>query len=240
MNSRLQNQLNMVGACITVANDPNYKPVWNGNDPADFTTDIAQLQTGYGKVTVSASQADAATGGGGDASAAAETALENATFTLARALANHYKKNGDLDNLGKVDVTKTDIMRLRKQNLVDKATAIRDLANAAVGDPNAAGRGVTAARVTALTAAITAFSNVMNNPRGQIINKSALLREVETAIAGLVEDVNAMDDLAIQFNGSDAATRFQEAWKRARIIVDSGGGHGNPAPQPATATTPNK
>ncbi len=238
MNSRIQNQLNMVGACITVANSTDYKPVWTGNPPADFGTDMATLQTNYGNVTVLAAQADAATGGGGDASSAAETALENAAFILARALANHFKKNGDLDNLGKVDVTKTDIVRLRKQALLDKATAILNLANAAVSDPNAAGRGVTAARIATLTAAITAFSKVMNTPRGEVVNRSTLLREVETDVAALVQLVTDMDDLVLQFTGSDAANRFQEAWKRARIIVDSGGGHGNggtpPTPPPAT------
>ena len=140
----------MVGASITVANSTDYKPVWTGNPPADFGTDMAQLQTNYGNITVLAAQADAATGGGGDASSAAETALENAAFILARALANHFKKNGDLDNLGKVDVTKTDIVRLRKQVLLDKATAILNLASAAVSDPAAAGRGVTAARIGSL------------------------------------------------------------------------------------------
>ena len=181
------------------------------------------------------------TGGGGDASSAAETALENAAFILARALANHFKKNGDLDNLGKVDATKTDIVRLRKQVLLDKATAILNLASAAVSDPAAAGRGVTAARIATLTAAIAAFGKVMNTPRGQIVNKSALLREVETDTAALVQLATDMNDLALQFDGTNAGKRFIEAWKRARIIVDTGGGHGNggtpPTPPP---TTPGK
>ena len=219
----------MVGACLTVANSTDYKPVWTGNPPADFGTDMAQLQTNYGSVTVLAAQADAATGGGGDASSAAETALENAAFMLARALANHFKKNGDLDNLGKMDVTKTDIVRLRKQVLLDKATAILTLASAAVSDPAAAGRGVTAARIATLTAAIAAFGKVMNTPRGEIVNKSALLREVETD----------MDDLALQFDGTDAGKRFIQAWKQARIIVDTGGGHsGTPPTPPTPPTTP--
>jgi hypothetical protein len=234
MNSRIQNQLNMVGACITVANSTDYKPVWTGNPPADFGTDMTQLQAGYGNVTVLAAQADAATGGGGDASSAAETALENAAFILARALANHFKKNGDLDNLGKVDVTKTDIVRLRKQVLLDKATAILNLASTAVSDPAAAGRGVTAARIATLTAAIAAFGKVMNTPRGQIVNKSALLREVETDTAALVQLATDMDDLALQFDGTDAGKRFIEAWKRARIIVDTGGGHSGTPPTPPT------
>ena len=227
----------MVGACITVANSTDYKPVWTGNPPADFGTDMVQLQTGYGNVTVLAAQADAATGGG-DASAAAETALENAAFILARSLANHFKKNGDLDNLGKVNVTKTDIVRLRKQVLLDKATAILNLASAAVSDPNAAGRGVTAARIATLTAAIAAFGKVMNTPRGQIVNKSALLREVETDTAALVQLATDMDDLALQFDGTDAGKRFIEAWKRARNIVDSGGGHSGTTPTPPATTKP--
>jgi hypothetical protein len=54
----------------------------------------------------------------------------------------------------------------------------------------------------------------------------------------LLEQVADMDDLVLQFTGTDAGKRFIEAWKRARIIMDSGGGRGNgnsptltPAPQ---------
>lgn len=41
MNSRLQNQLNMVGACLSLAQSADYKPVWTGKPPADFATDLA-------------------------------------------------------------------------------------------------------------------------------------------------------------------------------------------------------
>jgi hypothetical protein len=69
-------------------------------------------------------------------------------------------------------------------------------------------------------------------PRGQIVNRSTLLKEVDTDTADLLEQVADMDDLVLQFDGTDAGKRFIEAWKRARIIVDSGGGHG--ATPPAT------
>jgi hypothetical protein len=228
----------MVGACINVASSKDYKSVWLGNDPADFTTDLTQLQTDYAAVTQKAALAACATGGAGDAKAQAETSLENAAFVLARALANHFKKTGNLDSLGKVDVSKSDIVQLRNQDLVDKTTAIRDLATAAQAEPGAAGRGVTAARVATLTAAITAFSSVMSNPRGQIVNRSTLLKEVDTDTAGLMEQVADMDDLVLQFDGTDAGKRFIEAWKRARVIVDSGGGHSGtpPTPPPPPAT----
>ncbi len=237
MNLRLQNQLNMVGACITVANSNDYKNIWTGQPPADFGSDMARLQLDYGGVTAKAAQAEAATGGAADAKSVAETALEDAAHVLARALANHFKKIGDLNRHGKVDLSKSDIVKLRTQELVNKATAIRDLAAVAINETGAGGRGVTAARLATLNTSITNFSNVMSTPRGQIVNRSALLREVETDTAALVAAVSDMDDLAVQFDGTEDGRRFIEAWKRARIIVDSGTGRGNggtPAPTPPT------
>ena len=80
----------------------------------------------------------------------------------------------------------------------------------------------------------------MNAPRGQIVNRSALLKEVETDAAALLEFVNDMDDLVLQFYTSLTGHRFMEAWKRARIIVDVGGSNGSEEKPPATstATTP--
>ena len=224
----------MVGACITTANTTENKAVWNGNPPLDFTTDIAQLKTDYTAVIQKAALADGASGGAGDAKAQAETALEDAAYILARALANHFKKTSNLDKLGQVDVTKSEIVQLRNQDLLDKTTAIRDLANATVAEPNAAGRGVTAARITTLTNAINAFTAVMNLPRGQIVNRSTLLKEVDTDTADLLEQVADLDDLVQQFDSTDAGKRFIEAWKRARIIVDTGGGHSATPPTPPT------
>lgn len=238
MNIRLSNQTNMVGACLNVANSKDYKSVWTGKEPADFATDLTRLQTDYAAVTQKAALADAATGGAGDAKAQAESALEDAAYILARALANHYKKTNNLDSLGKVNVSKSAIVQLRNQDLVDKTTAIRDLATGAQNETGAAGRGVTAARIATLTAAINTFTGVMNNPRGQIVNRSTLLKEVDTDTADLLQQLADLDDLVLQFDGTDAGRRFIEAWKRARSIVDSGGGHTPPTPAPVP--TPSK
>ena len=241
MNLELTNQIKMVGACITVANDKNYQPVWKGQPPLDFDTDLTQLGVDYEAVLQEDALADGATGGAGDAKALAETTLENAAFILARALCNHFTKTGNLDNLGKVDFTKTEIVRLRNQDLVDQSTAISNLAIATQGEPGAAGRGVTPARSAALTAAIAGFKAVMSQPRGQVVNRSTLKKEVATDVAALVSDVAAMDDLVMQFDGTDAGKRFIAAWQQARMIVDTGGGHSStPAPTPAPATTPAK
>ena len=237
MQLRLSNQINMVGTCINVAKSPEHIAVWTGNAPADFGTDIATLVNNHGKTTAKAAQADAATGGSSDAKDVAETVLEDAAHILARGLANHFKKTGNLENLAKVDMSKSKIVALKNQDLVSKTTGIRDLGTAAQAEAGAAGRGVTPARVAALTAAIGNFSVLMNAPRGQIVNRSTLLREVETETAGMVEDVGDLDDLVLQFDGTEAGLRFIEAWKRARIIVDAGGG-GGATPTPPAPTPP--
>ena len=237
MNLRLSNQTTMVSACLNVANSPDYKSVWTGNPPADFGTDMVQLQTSYGAVIAKAALAEGATGGAADAKAVAESNLEEAAYVLARALANHFKKTNDLNRLGKIDVSKSEIVQLRNQDLVSQTTEIRDLGAGAVAEPGAAGRGVTAARIAALTAAITSFSGAMSTPRGQIVNRSTLLKEVETDVAALVQKVSDMDDLVLQFDSTAAGQRFIEAWKRARIIVDTGGGSSAPPPNPPLPPT---
>jgi hypothetical protein len=236
MTSRIQNHLNMIGTCITVAQSPEHKTAWEGQEPADFGTDIAKLAADHAAVSLKAAQAEAATGGAADEKAVAEATLENLAYIAARALVNHFKKTGDRDRLGKVDYTKSEIVKLRTQELVTQTTAIRDIAQGAVAEPEAAKRGITPVRIATLTAAIAAYTKVMNAPRGQIVSRSALIKEVETDTAALVEFVNDMDDLVLQFDTSPTGHRFTEAWKCARIIVDVGGSHGGeekPAPTPA-------
>ncbi len=107
-----------------------------------------------------------------------------------------------------------------------KCTEIRDLAQAAVGTTGAADRGIVAARVTALTAAIDAFELLRNTPRDAVADRSALRRELKTVVAGLMQSIADLDDLALQFPDTPAARAFIAAWKQARVIVDAGHGPG--------------
>lgn len=232
----------MVGACITVAQSSDYKPTWDSQEPADFGTDLALVTTAYGTISAKHAEAIAATGGGTDAKSLAEAGLETAAYRVTRALAVHFKKTGDLDRRGKINFTNSEIVKLRDRDLIDQATAIRDIAALAVSAPGAAGRGVTAARVATLSAAIEKFTALLNTPRSQIVNRSTLLKEVATDTAALLDQVADLDDLVLQFDETPAGQRFLQAWKKARIIVDAGHGHGDdeeeekPAPTPPPAT----
>ena len=238
MNDRITNQLNMVSACLAVADRPEYNAVWNGQPPLDFSADLSPIRGEYQGIIAASVLADAATTGPAAAKDTAETNLENAAFVLARACTAHYRKTGNQTDLAKVNLKKNEIKKLRDQALVATGTLIRDLAQAASTQPGAAGRGVNTARITALTNAITAFNALLNAPRGSIANRSALKRDVETRVAGLVSLVEAIDDLVVQFDTTPAGRMFISAWKQARIIVDGGHGpgeedEGGGTPQPA-------
>jgi hypothetical protein len=229
MKDPFTNRLAMIGACIATAERPEYSPIWTGQPPLDFGVDLAALKTAYNTTTAAASAAYAATTGPADAKAQAETALEDAAFVLARACFAHFSKTGDATRRAQVNFTRSAIQRLREQALLSTATLIRDIGNIARDETGAVGRGVTLARVSALTTAITNFNNLLNTPRSQIANRSVLIRDVETRVADLVAKAEALDDLVLQFDGTPAGRAFGAAWQQARIIIDAGHGPGEEA-----------
>lgn len=236
MNIRLTNQLNMINASIKVAQSKDHAPVWTGQQPAAFGNDLASLETGYKTALTKSVLANATSGGAADTKAQAESALENYAFVLARALAVHFKKTNDLTRRAHVDVSRTEIVQLRENDLVTKATTIRDLGAAAQSEADAVARGVSSERVQALTQAIDTFKLAMGTPRGQIVSRSTLLRELETDTAALLEQLGDLDDLVLQFDGSAAGERFIAAWKKARIIVDRVAEQSAKTPVPVPAT----
>ncbi len=229
MNRRHSTLLNSVRACLNVAESPEYKSVWSSSPPADFRKEIQQVAADFEAVTTKYALALAATGGAGDAKAAAKAALENSTHVLARALALHFRRTGDLDRRGKVDMSRSKILRHRAQELVSTATALRDLAVPVVGEPGAEDRGITAELLDEHSRVLAAFTVAMGSPRGQIANRGALLHEVEADIPALMKKLRDLDDLVLQFHRTPAGRRFIEAWRRARIIVDAGGSPSEPA-----------
>ena len=236
MHQKLTNRLNMVRACLNVAESPEYKSVWTSGPPVDFRTEIEQVAAQFEAVTTKGGLADAATGGGSDAKAAARLELENSTLVLARALALHFLRTGDLDRRGKVDLTRSGIQSQRAQGLANQATVIRDLANAVVAEPGAENRGISAQLVEEHEAAIARFSIAAGTPRGQIAKRSALLREVRSGVEAIVNRLHALDDLILQYGRAAIGRSFIAAWRAARVIVDSGGSGVTPTQGSTPAT----
>lgn len=232
MKVRITNQLNTVDSCLTVANSKAHAPVWTDQAPLAFHSKIVRLQTDYHAVIAKGVLAESAEGGVADAKAAAEIALEHNAYVLARALTVHFKNAQDLTRLAQVDMSRTAIVKLRGTDLITKATTIRDHAVVAQTEPEAAAHGLMPARTNGLTRAIATFTTALGTPRGQIVNRSTLLKEIDTDTAALMELLGDLDDLVLQFDGSEAGKSFIEAWHKARMIIDRVGEM--PAKKPTT------
>ncbi len=237
MNDPLQNQLNMVGACLTFANDEDNLAVWQNQPPLDLTPDMATLGTLHAAAGETASQLAGATTGVAEGKDAAETVLEDRSYLLARAVFNHCRKTGDAETCGRVNLTKSAIQRLRDQDLLATSRDIRDTAQAKVAEPGAAGRGITAAAITALTGGIDAYALLVNAPRTRIASRTTLNRELTTRVAACMDQIRNVDDLVLQLTGPGAAA-FIAGWQQNRIIVDAGSGPGEPPTPPPAPPTP--
>jgi len=224
MRLKLSTHLGMVRACVAVAQSSDYKPVWSGNSPSDFGAFVARLIGDYDAVTAKATLVERAAGGAADAKAAAEAAVVEAAFIVARALRLHFKRSGDLERRALVDLSRSDIGRVRSQHLLVRANAIREIGAAVVGQPGAEGLGITSELIDSLGSAIANFAAVLGAPRSQIVNRATLLREVEDDVAALIGTLEDLDDLVVQFARTPEGRRFVSAWRRARMIVDLGGG----------------
>lgn len=237
MNDPLQNRLNMIGACLTFANAAGNLAAWQNQPPLDLTADMATLGTLYTAASETGSQLAGATTGVAEGKDAAETVLEDRGYLLARAIFNHCRKTGDAENCGRVNLTKSAIQRLRDQDLLATSRDIRDIAQAKSAEPGAAGRGITAAAITALTGAIDAYALVVNAPRTRIASRTALNRELATRVAACMDHIENVDDLVIQLTGPGAAD-FIAGWQQNRIIVDAGHGPGEEEPPPPAPAPP--
>jgi hypothetical protein len=228
----------MVGACINVAQSTDHNSVWHGREPVGFETEFSQLLTEYGDITARAAGVVAHKVGSTEAKAAAETALADAAYLLARALTVHFTQSGDVERRSEVDFTRKQFTEVRSRDLLDRANAIRSLAAATLGEPNAEGVGISDERLAALTTAIAEYSRLIDLPRGQMANRNTQRKGIEEDTLGLVERTHRLDDLILQFDGTPEGRQFIEAWRRARVIVDAGTGHGAggiPAAAPASA-----
>ena len=128
------------------------------------------------------------------------------------------------------------IQKLRAQNLESLARQIRDFAEITRTEPDAVDHGVTQTRITTLTAAISTYEQLIGAPRSQIVNRSTLLRELETRTAELLDMMNDLDDLVLQFDGTDRGHRFVSAWTQSRGIINHGHRFNPPSPPTPTPT----
>ena len=95
--------------------------------------------------------------------------------------------------------------------------------------------GVTAAKLTALQAAITAFSGIIQKPRQTSASGKTVTQQLSDAFDAADVALNEeLDNLVGQFQAANA--KFVSDYTNARIIVDAAASHASPTPPTPPAT----
>ena len=143
-------------------------------------------------------------------------------------------KNNTLAN--ETDFTVSDLTGERAADAIKNCQSIHDLANTNIA--SLGNYGVTAAKLTALQAAIDGFKAVVSKPRDNIIAGATVTQELSDEFDAADETLSEiLDGLIGQFQATNA--KFVSDYNNARTIVDTSASHASPnQPTPTPTPTP--
>jgi hypothetical protein len=228
MKTKQLNKLTMYLAVEGICDD---KPAVVAAVPA-FADAYADLQTRVTNIQAFAqSQAQNTTGIAEDKKAARQTMCVLA-LPVARAIHAYAVKTKNNTLAKSVDFSLADLLEGRGMISRDRCQNIHDTANTNLA--NLAAYSVTAAQLTGLNGAISAFNLLISKPRDTRAQGKTVTINLEAEFAAADEDLVIMDDLLGQI--TDAT--FVSDFTNAHIIVDTAASHASPTPPTPPPVTP--
>jgi hypothetical protein len=240
MKNEFTNRLGMFNTSVTTLNKDSHKAVWFQQDPKIFTTKVTEaVQLVADLAAFCQKQSTVITGSAGDKAREVAEA-EDAAHPIARALVQWFRDQRDETNAAKVDLSFSDLRRLRDQELLAQLNIILGLAQSVTGgtqSTQAAEYGLTVAKATALAKEITDFANIINAPQANIADRKALTAQLRARFNEVEGKFAALDDLILNFDGTAVGHALVAAYQASRIVRDLGGSPSKPTPAPVTPTT---
>jgi hypothetical protein len=230
MTTKQQNKLAMYLAVKAVLDANN--AVWQTLQA--FADGYTGFDTQIGLIQTLAQGQNMDTSGIAQDKKASKFAMAQAAVGIASAVRAFAIKTKNNTLAGEVDFNQSDITSARDEDALANCQNIHDLANTNIASLGIF--GVTAARLTTLQTAITAFSGLMGKPRQTIATGKTATQQLSDAFdaADLALD-EELDNLIGQFTPANA--KFVSDYQNARTIVDTAASHASPN-QPAPAPTP--
>lgn len=243
MQDDLTNRLDSFDRSLDVLDLPEHKPIWEDKPPVMFTTKVAEARTMVGEIKDAQQRQEADTGGATGEKDREETELEAAASILGEALVIYYTDKGQETEAGELDLTETDWIKLRDQQLLGKAQLVIDRAlslTAGATAADAAKYGITPEAVAALMKERTDYDKIVNAPGVAIAVRKALTKGFRPAFTATERKFADVDKLIRQFGTTTAGRTMIKAWNAARLIKDAGhAGGGEPeAPAEGGGTPP--
>jgi hypothetical protein len=220
-----ENVTSMMETTLKFLDDNN--TIWSGK--AAFSATVTEAKDGVTEIRKAAARQESPTGGITDEKGLARGTLEDLALEVADAVSAFAAKSGNASLSADVHVSRSSLDQAQDDDLVQTGERIRDAANDNIA--SLADYEITAAKVTTLSNAITAFSGMKTAPRTAKASKSG----ATTSIASLVQTTrslfrNQLDKLMTPFRKTNP--EFYTGYFAARVIVDRA------ATRPAAPATP--
>ena len=241
MKDTLTSKLGSFQATLLVADQNENKPLWQDLPPLAFTEELAKARQAVTTLASTGAQQSAGIGGSTDGLRELRVKFEAALHPLARATFRCLKSLARDEEAGRADVTPSDLHNARAVALAGLGETVLNLAEplsqpAAPGQPAPGEKfGLSPAKVGVVDDLWSRYSTAVGAPAGARARRKALTDVLPSKFAAVEEQFAQLDDLVIQFRGSDAGDRFVDAWFNARRVVDTGRRANKPSPAPAPA-----
>ncbi len=233
MEKKYLNRLGAFRKRKTFLEDPDNKPIWNGNSPARFTALAAEV---YPLIDdLGALGADQSVGPSPIAAQqnSAEEDLEADAIILSAAISEYYKDQDMIADSQQWDIPDTGWTRAREQRLLDQAKLLRSkLTPLTVGAP-APGEpyGITAARVATYSDLVDAFEAEIGKPGARRGERKGETMSIPDRCRIIQGKFRSMEKLVTQFGGTPAGDLFVQGFLNTGNIDDLPGvQHEEPTP----------
>jgi hypothetical protein len=238
MNDTLASKLASFRATLDVADESEFKPVWQTKPPAAFEEGLAAARATVRELASKGADQSAPTIGATDSLRQIRGDFEKALLPRARAIFRCLQALGRAEDAAKADLTPSDLHNARAVNLAGLGETILDLAEPLTAGQPAPGAkyGITAESIAALDAAWDRYSTTVGAPAGARARRKALTEQLPAAFRAAEEEFATLDDLILQFDDAGGpGTHFIDSWFNARRVQDTGRRSARPAPPPAGA-----
>ena len=238
MKDTLTSKLGSFQASLLVADQNENKPLWQNREPLAFAEGLAVARLAVTGLASTGAEQSASITGSTDGLRDLRVKFEAALHPLTRATFRCLKSLARDEDAGKSDLTPSDLHNARAGILAGIGETVLDLAEplaqpAAPGQPAPGEKfGVTAAKFGVVDDLWSRYSTAVGAPTGARAKRKALTDVLPSKFATVEEQFAQLDDLIIQFRGTEAGDRFVAAWFNARRVVDTGRRANKPAPAP--------
>jgi hypothetical protein len=245
MKDTLTSKLGSFQATLAVADKDENKPIWQNKPPLAFTEGIGAARQAVKRLISVGAEQSTGISGTTDALRGLRKRFESALHSLTRATFRCLKKMGKEEEAAKANLTPSNLHDARAVALAGIGETVLDLAeplskSPGDGQPVPGEKfGVTAARVADVDELWSDYSTAVGAPGSARAERKALTDALPGQFATVEESFSELDDLAIQFRGTEAGDRFVDAWFNARRVVDTGRRAAKPNPTtPSAAVSP--